>query len=88
MTINVRDTTQDGLSGSYRPGFCVNSGNAAFVNAIKGCRSFTVDGGQPLTLVNYIFNAWPRQGGGKDIVVYGPSQQPIKSYKDHAFIFS
>jgi len=88
MTINVRDTTRDGLAGSYRPGFCVNSGNAAFVAAIKGCRSFSVDGGPQLTLVNYIFNAWPRQGGGKDIIVYGPAEQSIKSYTNHAFTFS
>ena len=90
MTVRIQDTSQDGLSSKYSPGFAVSTGNAGFISAITKCKSFNIDGGPVVTFVKMYPNSWPGPGGGKDIIVYGPSMIPkaqIKSYSNHTFNF-
>ena len=92
LQVKVEDTSYDGLgqvdgSGNkIYPGFATVF-NSQVKDALTHCKTFSVDGQPPLTVVKYYPNAWPTSSKNKDVVVYTPLQN-FKSYTNHTFKFN
>lgn len=83
-TVRVEDTMNEGMGNRFGAAAFAVYPDSDLMSKLSSCKTFTVDGGAPLTYLGVVKGAWFT----KDVIKYGPGPQPFKAYADHKFEFT